>query len=122
MGVCCTIYKNPVEKNIPNTIMMHDLFVVLTLYMARCFFAPLTGGYFNTAVTFGVYLNKNSSNKITSKKFLIYAIAQLLGAAIGASLSKLIYDVNTGPFDSSIDYTFKDIIVRFVGEMIGNYF
>ena len=99
--------------------MMHDLFVVLTLYMARCFFAPLTGGYFNTAVTVGVFLNKNSSNKITPKKFLVYALAQLLGAIIGASLSKLIYDVNTGPFDSSIDYTLKDIIVRFVGEMIG---
>lgn len=119
MGVCCTIYKNPVSEKSPNTVMMHDLFVVLTLYMARCFFAPLTGGYFNTAVTVGVFLNKNSSNKITSKKFLIYALAQFLGAAIGASLSKLIYDANTGPFDSSIDYTLRDIIVRFIGEMIG---
>lgn len=101
--------------------MMHDLFVILSLYMARCFFASLTGGYFNTAVTLGVCLNKNSSNKISAKKFFVYVIAQFIGAAIGASLSKIIYDANTGPFDSSIDYSFKDIIVRFVGELIGTF-
>lgn len=88
-------------------------------YMGRCFFAPFTGGYFNTPLTLGVYLNKNSNNKITTKKLFIYVIAQFLGAIVGASLSKLIYDANTSPFDSNIDYTFKDVAVRFVGEIIG---
>ncbi len=99
--------------------MMHDLFVVLSLYMARCFFAPLTGGYFNTAVTLGVFMNKNSSNKITLKKFIVYTIAQLIGAAIGVTLSKLIYNINVGPLASDITYNFHDIWIRFVGELIG---
>lgn len=80
--------------------MMHDLYVILTLYMARCFFAPLTGGYFNVAVTLGVFLNKNSNNKITAKKFMFYIMAQFIGAAIGAAIGKIFYDANTGPFNS----------------------
>jgi glycerol uptake facilitator-like aquaporin len=100
MAICCTLYKNPVSDHQLNTIMMHDLFVVMSLYMVRCFFVPLTGGYFNTAVTLGVFMNKNSNNKLTAKKFFIYTIAQLIGSAIGVTLSKVIYKVNTGPFSS----------------------
>ena len=65
VGVSCTNYKNPVHDKQPNTVMVHDLYVLITLYMARCFFAPLTGGYFNTAVTLGVFLNKNSNDRKT---------------------------------------------------------
>ncbi len=102
--------------------MMHDLYVVLSLYLARCFFTPFTGGYFNTAVTLGVFLNKNSNNKITSKKFAYYVIAQLIGAFIGASMSKKLYNVDAGPFESDKVYSFDDIWVRFVGETIGKLF
>lgn len=121
MGVCCTIYKNPVSEKVLNTTMMHDLFVILFLYLARCLFTPITGGHFNPAVTLGVFLNKNSKDKITIYKLLIYIFAQFIGAAIGAILSKAIYDVNTGPFISTTEYSSNDILVRFFGEMIGNH-
>jgi len=114
-GVCCTTYSNPVSDQQSNTVMLHDIYVIMTLYMARCFFASLTGGYFNTAVTLGVFINKNSNNKITPKRFLIYIVAQLMGAIIGVTISKLVYGVNTGPFDSGVVYTTNDVVVRFLG-------
>ena len=120
-GVCCTTYKNPVNDHVKNTVMLHDLYVLVSLYTARMMFAPLTGGYFNTAVTLGVFLNKNSNNKISAKRLLFYIIGQLIGAAIGVTISKVIYDVNVGPFESSKIYSFNDILVRFLGELIGTF-
>lgn len=119
MGVCCTLYKNPVSDKVPNTPMMHDLFVILFLYMARCFFAPFTGGHFNPAVTLGAFMNKNIKERITARKLLTYILGQFIGATIGAILSKTIYDASTGPFIPTTDYSSNDILVRFLGEMIG---
>ncbi len=78
--------------------MLHDIFVIMTLYMARCFFSPFTGGYFNTAVTLGVFLNKNSNNKINAKKFMFYVVAQFFGAIISVTFCKIAFGVYIGPF------------------------
>ncbi len=120
-GVCCTTYKNPVNAHVKNTVMLHDLYVLVSLYTARIFFAPLTGGYFNTAVTLGVFLNKKSSNKISAKRLMFYIIGQLIGATIGVTISKVVYDANVGPFDSGSQYSFDAISVRFFGEFIGTH-
>lgn len=98
VAVCCTTYKNPVGDKQPNTQMLHDLCVILALYMARCFFAPFTGGYFNPALTLGVFFNKHSDTKINVKKLIFFLGGQLIGATIGVISCKLAYDINTAPF------------------------
>jgi glycerol uptake facilitator-like aquaporin len=85
--------------------MVHDLYVLVFLYMARIMFAPMTGAYFNTAVTIGVFINRNSNNKISPKRLLFYIMAQLMGAAIAVTISKVVYDASVAPFDPRTDYS-----------------
>ncbi len=100
LGVCCTFYKLPLADKIPNTVMMHDLYISLSLYLSICLFAPFTGGHFNPAVSLGVFFNKKGGSKMKISTLGVYIIAQFVGAAIGAGFSKITYDIGGGPFDS----------------------
>ena len=82
-------------------------------------FAPMTGGYFNNALTLGVFLNKNSRNKISVKRLGVYVGGQVVGAIIGVSISKLVYDVSVAPFDAQTPYPANEVIIRCFGELIG---
>lgn len=94
------VYKNPISDKNENTVMMHDVYISLSLYVSICLFAPLTGGHFNPAVTLGVFLNKITVGKMSIKNLSIYILGQFLGAALGCAFSRLVYDIGDGPFDS----------------------
>lgn len=81
----------------------------------------MTGGYFNTAVTLGVFLNKNSRNKISVKRLGAYVAGQLTGATIGVTISKIMYDASVAPFDGLTPYPPNEVIIRCFGELIGNF-
>lgn len=114
-GICCTVYKNPVSDKNENTVMMHDVYISLSLYLSICLFAPLTGGHFNPVVTLGVFLNRRTSGRMGIKNFAMYILGQFLGAALGCTFSRLAYDIGDGPFDSETSYSFNDVAVRFAG-------
>lgn len=49
---------------------------------------PISGGHFNPAVSIGLFINK----KIDLKNFLLYLVAQFVGATIGGALLFLIFN------------------------------
>lgn len=74
------------------------MFISLSLYVAICFFAPFCGGQYNPAITLAVYLNKNSGDPMKAKALPYYFSGQFLGAIIGCTFSKLMYDCGEGPY------------------------
>ncbi len=75
-GVCISIFKHPIEQNIPDPAC--DIFIACFYYFALSVAAPFTGGHMNPATTIAFnFLKKNNH-----KKF--YFIAQFLGATIAS--------------------------------------
>lgn len=86
------------------------------MYVSICFFAPLTGGFFNPVVTLAVYLNQHSGNKMEKKSLLYYFGGQFLGAAIGCAFSKFMYDCGDGPYGSlTNNLTYMDVFNHSIG-------
>jgi glycerol uptake facilitator-like aquaporin len=52
--------------------------------------APFCGGHFNPAVSFGVYFLQDA--KMYNGKLATYLISQFIGAIIGVTLAKILFD------------------------------
>lgn len=114
-GIACTQYTAPLAARNPNPF--HDIFVSLSLYTAIVFCAPFSGGHFNPSVTFGFFVLKDQAMSVG--KLLTYLVGQVLGAASGVSLAKILFDISVTPYAKPVDLF--SLIGHSIGEFMGGF-
>ena len=71
LGVIITLVNNPSSN-------LRSLKIGLSLMIAIVFFGSVSGGHFNPAVSFMLYMN----DKINETDLIFYIISQLIGALL----------------------------------------
>jgi glycerol uptake facilitator-like aquaporin len=78
------IFLSVIIISVNNDKSLAWLEIGLTLSVCILFIGSMSGGHMNPAVSFMFYLNKN----ITSSQFMIYTLAQFIGAVIAYNYYK----------------------------------
>ncbi len=91
-GICITVVAAARLQGQANDALLLALSAGFLLAGVYCVFAPVSGGHFNPAVSFGAWIAGNRS----AKEAVLYSIVQTVGAALGALTAFLILSQQPG--------------------------